>query len=314
MPSFDVVNYSLRPCKSIQRDLVFDGMRMLQGQIDLEQLVYIGFGSIWFTDFVLAHRFLRVRDMISIERNEIGYKRAQFNSPYATVRVIHGVSSKILPNLVKDGRIAERPWMIWLDSDAELEEALLGDSRFLIEKAPPNSVLLITFNGLDHRYGHAPERPDRLRELLGDVVPDNISKGACKGERLRTTLAELTLDFMKSVAATSAREGGFVPSVRIVYKDSSPMVTVGGILPSKADAAAATNVIKMPDWPCQPCKPVVVPHLTLREAAVLQSQLPRPDALTRDLVRKLGFDLEDEQIEAFETYYRQYPSFAQIVS
>jgi hypothetical protein len=31
-------------------------------------------------------------------------------------------------------------------------------------------------------------------------------------------------------------------------------------------------------------------------------------------VRDLGFDLEVGQIEAFETYYRQYPAFAQIVA
>jgi hypothetical protein len=52
----------------------------------------------------------------------------------------------------------------------------------------------------------------------------------------------------------------------------------------------------------------------MREAAVLQSLLPCRTKLTRTDVQNLGFDLEDEQIEAFEIYYRQYPAFAQIVS
>jgi hypothetical protein len=64
----------------------------------------------------------------------------------------------------------------------------------------------------------------------------------------------------------------------------------------------------------EPAKPITAPHLTIREATVLQSQLPRVDHLTRELVRGLGFDLEVGQIEAFETYYRQYPAFAQIVA
>ena len=47
---------------------------------------------------------------------------------------------------------------------------------------------------------------------------------------------------------------------------------------------------------------------------MLQSLLPCTTKLTRTDIQKLGFDLEDNQIEAFETYYRQYPAFAQIVS
>jgi hypothetical protein len=69
MPSFDAVNYSLRPSKSIQRQLVFAGVRALQDSLDPAQ-VYVGFGSIWFTDFVMAHKMLRIDDMVSIEGDE----------------------------------------------------------------------------------------------------------------------------------------------------------------------------------------------------------------------------------------------------
>lgn len=72
MPSFDAINYSLRPSKSIQTQLVFDGVRLLQDRLDLERLTYVGFGSIWFTDFVLAHKILRIDDMGSIEGDDIG--------------------------------------------------------------------------------------------------------------------------------------------------------------------------------------------------------------------------------------------------
>jgi hypothetical protein len=49
MPSFDVVNYSLRPSKSIQRQLVFEGVRQLQGGLNLARLARLihegaGFG------------------------------------------------------------------------------------------------------------------------------------------------------------------------------------------------------------------------------------------------------------------------------
>ncbi len=41
MASFDSVNYSLRPSKSIQRQLVFDGVRMLKANLDLDRLAYV---------------------------------------------------------------------------------------------------------------------------------------------------------------------------------------------------------------------------------------------------------------------------------
>src|SRR5271166_4088439 len=129
MASFDVVNYSLRPSKNIQRQIVFDGVRALQSAMGLERLVYVGFGSIWFTDFVLAHKLLGIEDMVSIESNPVGFRRATFNSPYATVRVRQGNSYEILPDLYNDHLIAGRPWMVWLDYDYDLNESLRDDIR-----------------------------------------------------------------------------------------------------------------------------------------------------------------------------------------
>lgn len=314
MSSFDAINYSLRPSKSIQRHVVFDGVKMLQAHLDLDKLMYIGFGSIWFTDFVIAHRVLGVDDMISIEGNEVGYKRALFNSPYATVRVEHGMSGEVLPRLFADEGIRNRPWLIWLDYDYELDESVRDDIRAVIENAPVNSILLATFNGHEMGYGRTPERPDRLRDLLGALVPDDLPKAACKDDRMQDTLADLSLGYMRSVAVEVARPGGFVPAFRAIYRDGAPMVTVGGILPARGAARIAADLVAEPSWPCRPAIPIKVPHLTLREAAVLQAQLPRNDRLTRAAVQALGFDLEDEQIAAFEAYYRQYPAFAQIVS
>jgi hypothetical protein len=92
------------------------------------------------------------------------------------------------------------------------------------------------------------------------------------------------------------------------------MITVGGVLPSLDKMRAVSDLIAAPDWPSMPDKPIVAPHLTIREAAVLQSQLPRGEKLSRAAVQALGFDLDDEHIEVFERYYRQYPAFAQIIA
>ena len=185
MASFDVVNYSLRPSKAIQRRLVFEGIRKLQLSLDLDRLLYVGLGSVWFTDFALAHQLLDVRDMISLEEDEIGFSRARYNAPYATVQVRRGPTSRILPELLEDDDITSRPWVVWLDYDSEFDETLRDDTRLLVEQAPANTTLLITFNANETKYGAAGERPDRLRDLFGAVVPDELAKRQCKAPRLQ---------------------------------------------------------------------------------------------------------------------------------
>ncbi len=317
MSSFDVVNYSLRPSKSIQRQIIFDGINTLTPRLDLNlsQFIYIGLGSIWFTDFVMAHKLLGIKNMISMEEDCIGYKRACFNTPYATVSVQKGSSYTILPTLFDDEDISRYPWLIWLDYDSEFGEELRDDTRAVIERAPDNTLFLITFNGNDYKYGKPKERPERLQQLFEDVVPDNLSKQCCKNTRMQKTLADFAIDFMQSVAANSRRRGGLVPAFRVIYKDSAAMVTVGGFLASSLQLAdKAQEIVKEADWKCRPKETIVAPHLTIREAVTLQSNLPNTEGLSRKIVQSLGFDLEDNQIKIYEKYYREYPSFAQIIT
>lgn len=314
MPSFDVINYSLRPSKSIQRQLVFEGARKIGAILGYDKPFYVGFGSIWFTDFVMAHKLLDIDDMVSIEGNAVGYMRAKFNSPYATVRVFEGLSHEILPELLNDAAWSRRPWMIWLDYDREFTEEMGDDIRLLAEKAPEDSILLVTFAGNEMKYGQASDRPKRLQQLFGSLVPDDLPVRACRDERMHSTLATFGLQFMQTAAADYSRSGGFIPAFQLIYKDGAPMVTIGGILPRKERREAIEALVNHANWPCRPDKPIVAPHLTIKEATMLQSQLPRDQKLSRELVQQLGFDLEDEHIEVFERYYRQYPAFAQIVA
>ncbi len=314
MASFDTVNFGLRPSKSIQRQIVFGGIRLLQSRLDLKEPVYVGLGSIWFVDFVMAHKILSINDMISIEQDDIGYLRARFNSPFATVDVRRGSSSEVLPRLCEDAGVNARPWVIWLDYDRSFDEDASDDMRLIVESAPENSIVLATFNAAETKYGAANERPDRLKELFEGVVPEGLSKNQCKEHRMQRTLADLAVNFMKAIASEARRPGGFVPAFQIIYRDTAPMVTAGGVLPSEANRRLAESRIKATDWRCRPPAAITAPHLTIREAMALQSRLPDPAGLTRGVVQALGFDLEEEQIRVYERYYREYPSFAEIVT
>ena len=58
MPSFDAINYATRPNKNVERKLIFSSLRELDRSFDLSNHKYIGLGSVWFVDFVLAHKSL----------------------------------------------------------------------------------------------------------------------------------------------------------------------------------------------------------------------------------------------------------------
>ena len=314
MPSAYKVNYSLRPNKSIQRQMIFDGIRILQDCLRTKKSIYIGFGSIWFVDFVMAHKILNIDDMVSVEEDDVLYRRAVFNSPYATVDVRRGSSSEILPNLYEETKLCDRPWVMWLDYDSVFGEMSVDDTRAAIEGAPADTVFLVTFDGTALKYGQPKERPDRLRDLFGRVVPDDLSPSQCNDAKMRDTLADLATNFMRSSAA-GVRPGGFVPAFRVIYRDGAHMVTVGGVLPSsRSKAQEISNIVTSDEWRCMPTTPIVAPLLTIRESMALQSKIPSQKGLSRDLVRELGFDLEIEQIEAYERYYKEYPIFAQIIT
>ena len=116
MASFDVVNYTIRPNKNIERKLVFESLRELSTPLGLGDYRYIGLGSPWFIDFLLAHRYLLIRDMICIEFEEHA-PRMEFNKPYDCIAV---------PRV--------RPARFFLSSISHLDQVLFGSTTIPVRK------------------------------------------------------------------------------------------------------------------------------------------------------------------------------------
>ena len=201
MASFDKINYRLRPNKLIQRNLVFDCVKKLQTIMNLENIVYVGMGSIWFSDFQIVHRNLGVRDMISIEGDEVGYRRAVFNQPFRTVEIKKGMTFDVIPKLFRRKELMTRPWLLWLDYDKYLLPYMVDDIRISIEGLPDDSIFMITCDARPIEYGVPIDRAKGLRKLLGEVVADSMREDAFGEENFPTTLANLVSDFMLATAS-----------------------------------------------------------------------------------------------------------------
>jgi hypothetical protein len=312
LSSTSTINFSVRQNKCIERLIVFNGLRRVADTLALENMVYLGFGSVWFSDFVLAHRGLRINTMLSIESNPIIYRRALFNRPFRTVQVFEGESDDLIPELLTNDEFLDRPWIVWLDYDGPIDEKCLNELAYLVNNLPQNSALITTCNARPHRYGKPAKRVDSLNSLFGDLIGMTLDDSMVENDvPFMNTLRQAIENFLLSTALQNARAGGFVPAFNVGYQDGPPMVTVGGILPSVGNTSTVQGLTRKRDWEGLVSHPITTAPLTMKEVGALQAQLPSRKKITRKRVQRLGFDLEEEQIDSFARHYLLYPNFVQ---
>lgn len=311
------MNFSVRQNKAIERSIVFDGLRKILQLLPNTPYIYAGMGSVWFVDFDMAHRDLGIQRMLSIEGDNILYERAKFNKPYRTVDVQPGFSHDVIPELLDKGEYSECPWVLWLDYDEALDETKLEELDLLVEKLPNNSVLLTTFNASGGRYEHNVQgRVDRFAELFGDSFPreDFQSMKDSKDEnKVMRSLASAASSYLKSISINISRRGGFIEAFGLQYKDGSPMVTVGGVLPDPSVELDIRAEVGSSDWRAISSTPITTPPLTQKEVVHLRGLLPCTPDPTRDDVQNLGFDLLEDQLASFTEHYLKYPMFVETV-
>ena len=96
VPSFEKVNYLLRPRKQIERKIIIEILQELKPFLhEFNNYVYLGMGSIYYYDYILFHKFLNLDNLISID-DKITYKRFIFNKPYDFIKFENRKSTDFL--------------------------------------------------------------------------------------------------------------------------------------------------------------------------------------------------------------------------
>jgi len=321
--SYEKFHYALRPSKQVERKLLIETLHYLghNAGYSLMGYTYLGFGSVYYTDFILLHKYLYVNHMICIEGSDIP-KRMRFNRPYRFVNLQMGKVSKILPRI--DFRIK---YIVWLDYDygidygyMEEETSILDDVSAFVSKLSPGSLFIVTSEA-EPRISNR-KLNDRLSEeqrvvALLDSLNRNCSnlfyppfkKGDItkKGMPLIVTKA-LREQITKSVLSNP--QGLYFHQLfNFVYADGRQMVTVGGILdfPEKRQILKRSGVFR------QPCittgakpKEISVPPLTIREKEAIDAQI---EEKCEPAKIKLEFELKRKLLRNYLKYYKHYPSF-----
>ena len=319
VPSFEKVNYAIRPNKNVERKLIFECLGGLGQHFDLSQYTYIGLGSMWFIDFILAHKRLLIKDMVSIEKELDAESRANFNRPYCCIKVEPGETTIVLPSLLLD----EKHSIIWLDHDSDLKGTVLRDIEIICEKAKSGCIFIVTLNAnvrqvkdVKNKEGKRLADEEALRYFVGGLAPEPMPKDALSKEKFPQILGKILIDHMKRSPRIAGTDKKFVPIFNFYYRDTAPMITVGGMLANQADAEKLSR--------CQLSEKydyirgetqyhIAVPHLTPKEKFGIDQLLPSPRSLSaKDIEDNLGFSLKDEHIKAYCKFYRFYPMFGEI--
>ena len=190
-PSYSKINYRVRPAKSIQRKMLCDAFLRLSFFEPVENYRYVGFGATTFVDFILFHKILGIKDMISIEKNEKDKARFEFNNPFHCICIKYGNSSNVLSSLDWD-----RKTVVWLDYDNPLTDSVLADIAYISRNLVSGSILVVT---VDARPIPAPSSPfpdkelqnyrvEKFKKRVGDKkVPKSVKGKDLEGNEFATT-------------------------------------------------------------------------------------------------------------------------------
>ncbi len=342
-PSFERIDYQLRYNKHIERKLIFDVLVSAKPLVEFSRHRYLGFGSMWFSDFRLAHRILGLQEMISMEKTEYA-DRAAFNQPYRSIDVKPGNSTTILENFSESNWAS--PFICWLDYDGGLGRSVVKDLELVLQKFTANSVLIVTVNASRRSYRPIRSGADidktRIGTALGEVenllgpgtVPSRFEPGITEGNvhldvseyDFPEFMAEALLSFMSHKVALSGRridsqEGEtvksspitFVPLFNFCHKDGAEMITVGGAIVAAKDESLWQKAAALGDFSPTQRFPRhqrldLIP-ITLKEKIVLDKCLPYGKEEFLGMAKRAGVKLDDDELAKYFYYYQHFPIF-----
>lgn len=319
-PHHEQVYYPTRPAKRVERKMMVEVFRRLTMFGPVKDYRYVGFGSIYFTDFILFHKALSISQMISIEweKRKAVQERFHFNLPFAGIDLRFAKASEALSG-------SDFSWdhrtILWLDFTSQLnDEVYECISQFCIN-AVSGSVLLVTVNANQYMPPDCEDCcvecdkevltvSEYLEQKFGDAVPLGM-----KNEEIAARWGMATV-YRKMIANRVSEE---VSKRKILhrqllhfrYRDSSQMLTVGFLLYDEehkgvVESSAFDDLLFISD-PSNPdaAFEIDLPNLTTREVLHMNAQFLQDTAP----VKSPG--LLAKHIKSYSKIYRYYPMFAE---
>ena len=322
------INYAVRPCKSIERKMMRDVLSRLFVFYPLQDYEYVGFGSKYFTDFILFHKTLNISKMISLEHDVHNEDRYIFNKPYKCIDIHFEKSSDWLVRTQLND-----PSIVWLDYDGIYQQSMTDDLFNLAAKLQHGSVFAISFNytapKLELLQGKYKDHTvdvfrQHFESIFGSALidPNLIGRGLTEKEFY---LKELIVNITKVINKALLERNELIDEnankltinrlFNFTYRDGAPMATLGWLI-IENDHLENFNRMRLDEFEfveldTNNLSPYNIDpaNLTIREIRYLNEVLvSTEDAL--DVDQKKHFT--DAEIEMFRKLYKYFPTFTEI--
>jgi len=332
MASFENIDYRLRPAKAIERKMIAEVIRKLSIFHKIEDYRYIGFGSIYFSDFTLFHKGLGIKNMISIEHETEYEERVKFNLPYSFIEVYHNTSSIILPDLKWDV-----PSIIWLDYDFPISSIMLDDIATICANAIEGSLLMVTVNVNPFKISNEASKISnfRLKELkvrIGDnKIPLGIEEKHLSQKGFSKVVRQILVNEIQEnlknrslLTKNVEQKYTFQQLMNFKYEDGATMLTLGGVIlkNNQKDLLDKSNFqdLDFLSFDDQEYR-IDVPKLTLREVNHLDAKVHEQIISDEDgnikfnpkFSKKYSKFLKLDDILKYYKIYRYYPNFTESI-
>ncbi len=328
--SFEKINYSLRPNKCIERKMMCEALGRLSFLEHIHKYRYIGFGSPYFSDFILFHKSLGLKDLISIEKEETKKERFEFNVPFAGIEMRFGRSETVLPNLELD----KKKNILWLDYDDKISDFMFNDIETFFFNSAPGSFFILSLNVEQDFMPEIQENQEqritlkefRLKEILDRVsrriYPDEFMDVNLNTKNLTNVCYEMIKRRIDSTLLNrngiSENKISYKQVFNFTYKDNATILTIGGIIydntqESKVDKMAFENFAFFAGG--SDSYKIQSPNLTFREIKALDKALPdnleklRNGQFKNQILRSIPLIHDD--ISNYAKIYRYFPNFAE---
>ena len=307
--SYLKVQYDLRPAKQVERRMLVDALHMLaMAGFPVRDYQYTGFGSIYFVDFVLFHKLLGIRRMVSVEHSTKVKKRVDFNKPYAFVDVVMGSAADVIPRLSADVK-----HLLWLDYDSVLSAGQISDVRLAGTYLSPGSLLLVTVDV--EPPGSADDGPKQWKEHFHNEAGELALSFDRLSDFAESNLININVRVLARAieAGLSGRDVSFFPLFNFLYADGHRMLTIGGMIVTDAELRRIkgsqlmdTHFIRR-DLRKAPYS-IRIPRVTRKERLYLDSMMPCAEGWKPE-----PFEMLAKDVAAYREIYPFFPAYAELL-
>lgn len=303
------VPYDLRPSKQIERRMFLEMLNTLShAGFNISKYHYVGFGSIFFYDFRIFHKYGFINEMTSIESSEQIIRRCRFNKPFNNVKIFNGLSSDFLKKILK-----KKEYLIWFDYDFGLDAIVCEDAYELSSRLKPGSIVILTIDlelGEDLRDKTPADLFDYFKEKLPDYSTSSLRVDDFRRSVFENTLVTIIKNsFNSGIVGRSGVSFQYFSTIK--YADGHEMLTIVGMVVDEAcrEKIAKSDISSLPFVNMGTEDEVFkIPKIIFTKKELLYLEKYCPDG--ERSMEKEGISNSD--FEIFRKFYRYWPSYFEV--